>query len=85
MHYILRRQQYIGKVNHALFDSTGKKIVVLTDENVLALLHGGTGKSRVSFLLKFMVSQFLYFLKEKLNGVNCWVVVRKAKPIHFTC
>ncbi len=38
-----RRQQYIGKVNHAIFDSTGKKVVVSTDENVLALLHAGTG------------------------------------------
>ena len=38
-----RRQQYIGKVNHAVFDSTGKKIVVSTEENVLALLHAGTG------------------------------------------
>ena len=38
-----RRQQYIGKVNHALFDPSGKKIVVATEENVVALLHAGTG------------------------------------------
>lgn len=44
MNFILcRRQQYIGKVNHAIFDSTGKKIIVGTEENVLALLHAGTG------------------------------------------
>jgi hypothetical protein len=44
LNFILcRRQQYIGKVNHAIFDSTGKKIIVGTEENVLALLHAGTG------------------------------------------
>ena len=44
LNFILcRRQQYIGKVNHAIFDLTGKKIIVGTEENVLALLHAGTG------------------------------------------
>ena len=35
----------MGKVKHALFDSTGKKIVVGTEENVVAVLHAGSGKS----------------------------------------
>jgi len=38
------RQQFIGKANHALIDVSGKKIVVGTDENVLASLQAGTGK-----------------------------------------
>jgi len=38
-----RRQQYIGKANHALIDVSGKKIIVGTDENVLAILQAGTG------------------------------------------
>lgn len=45
------RQQYIGKVKHAIFDSTGKKIVVGTEENTLALLHAGTGKIEWRHLL----------------------------------
>ena len=44
------RKQYIGKVNHAIFDSTGKKIVVSTEENVLALLHAGTGMFCISIM-----------------------------------
>ena len=41
---IFRRQQYVGKVSHALFDPTGKKIVVGTEENVVAVLHSSTGQ-----------------------------------------
>lgn len=61
MHCLYRRQQYIGKVNHALFDTTGKKIVVITDENVLAVLHGGTGKLLFPFMLKFTRLKFYIF------------------------
>ena len=62
----IRRQQYIGKVNHAVFDSTGKKIVVSTEENVLALLHAGTG----------MIYIYINVFKLKLNQL-CMFYHRK--------
>lgn len=40
-----RRQTYVGRIKFAQFDtvSTAKKIIVATEENVLAALHLKTG------------------------------------------
>lgn len=43
---IFRRQTYVGRIKFSQFDtvSTAKKIIVATEENVLAALNLKTGK-----------------------------------------
>lgn len=43
---VFRRQSYVGRIKFAQFDtvSTAKKLIVATEENVLAALNLKTGK-----------------------------------------
>lgn len=53
---IFRRQTYVGRIKFSQFDtvSTAKKIIVATEENVLAALNLKTGK-----LILLTVSVFI--------------------------
>jgi hypothetical protein len=44
--YLRRRQRYIGKIRFAAFDAVSgtKRILVATEQNVIAALHPKNGK-----------------------------------------
>jgi hypothetical protein len=72
-----RRQNYVGKIKFASFDtvSTAKKIIVATEENVIAALNLKSGKAFIIYIIPF--SSFSY-----LSHV-CFQLTRNASRFLF--
>jgi hypothetical protein len=49
----LRRQQFVGAVDNALFDASGAKVFVSTNDGVVAALNTRTGDIGTSFTSTF--------------------------------